>query len=99
MKAGMTLYVRTDTKVNEDKVPEEVFEAHLKYLYDYSKKHSLVGGGYMDRPGGMVIFEAENIESAHEITKRDPLVLGGYYKYDLIPWELVIVSKKQSFDS
>ncbi|MCH4886148.1 hypothetical protein EZV73_01145 [Acidaminobacter sp. JC074] len=94
MKAGMTLYVRRDTKANEEKVAEEIFEAHLKYLYDYSKDHSLVGGGFMDRPGGMVIFEAKDIEDAHKITRKDPLIAGGYYTYELIPWELVIVSKK-----
>ena len=93
MKEGMTLYVRTDLKKNDKKVPDEIFEAHLKYLYDYSKKHSLVGGGYIDRPGGMVIFESESLEQAHQLTQDDPIILNGYFSYELIPWELVIVSK------
>ncbi|GEM_PF-1285624 len=93
MKPGMTLYVRTDLKKNDKKVPDEIFEAHLKYLYDYSKNHSLVGGGYIDRPGGMVIFEAESLEQAHQLTQEDPIILNGYYSYELKPWELVIVSK------
>jgi len=93
MKAGMTLFVRNDRRITKDKIEEHVFEEHLKYLFELSKMRTLVGGGYVNEPGGMVIFEASNLDEAHEITKNDPIIHAGYFDYDLKEWELVIVSK------
>lgn len=93
MKAGMTLYIRNDRRISDDKIEAHVFEDHLKYLFELSKTRTVVGGGYVNEPGGMVLFEASDLNEAHEITKKDPIIHTGYFDYDLKEWELVIVSR------
>ncbi|MBI9015327.1 MAG: hypothetical protein JEZ08_24045 [Clostridiales bacterium] len=93
MKPGMTLYIRNDRRISNDEIEAHVFDDHLKYLFELSKTRTVVGGGYVNEPGGMVVFEASDLNEAREITKKDPIIHAGYFDYDLKEWELVIVSK------
>ncbi len=94
MKPGMTLYIRLDYRKTKEDIDESIYDAHLKYLYDYAKDMTLVGGGYLNEPGGMVIFEAASLEDAHLITGQDPIIKSGHYGYDLKAWEVIVASKK-----
>lgn len=94
MKQGNILYVRIDYKVNGAKVTKLDFEDHLRYLKGIAKERLFMGGGFTEKPGGMIIFEAQDITEAKKISNGDPLILRNLYRYDLIEWEMVILSKE-----
>lgn len=51
-----------------------VVPLHIEYWKDLNlKKYS--GGPFSDRSGGLIIFEAKNIEGATKIAMSDPFVL------------------------
>lgn len=93
MKVGNILYVRTDYKIDGAKVTNLDFEDHLNYLEGIAKERFFMGGGFTKKPGGMIIFEANNIEEAKKISNGDPLISRNLYRYDLIEWEMVILTK------
>lgn len=93
MKIGNILYVRTDYKIDGAKVTKLDFEDHLRYLEGVAKERFFMGGGFTEKPGGMIIFEAKNIDEAKEISNGDPLISRNLYRYDLTEWEMVILSK------
>ena len=92
MKAGNILYVRTDYKVGGAKVKKSDFEEHLKYLEGVAKERFFMGGGFTEKSGGMIIFEAKDKAEAKKIADGDPLVSRNLYRYDLVEWEMVIMN-------
>lgn len=95
MEIGNILYIRTDYKIEDTTTTEKDITAHLTYLESVADKRFFMGGGYVKKPGGMIIFEACDIEEAHRICQQDPLIIKGLYRYDLLEWELAILSKEQ----
>ncbi|GAA0179567.1 hypothetical protein SH2C18_24120 [Clostridium sediminicola] len=93
MKKGNILYVRTDYKIDGAKVTKLDFEDHLKYLEDIAKERFFMGGGFTKKLGGMIVFEANNIEEAEKISNGDPLISRKLYRYELVEWEMVILSE------
>ncbi len=56
--------------------PEKIRAAvpqHIEYWHSL-KLNKYLGGPFSDRSGGMITFEAENIEEATRITNNDPFV-------------------------
>ena len=93
MKIGNVLYVRKDYKVDGAKVTKLDFEDHLRYLEGIAKERFFMGGGFIKKPGGMIIFEAKDIAEAKKISNGDPLILRNLYRYELIEWEMVVLTK------
>lgn len=93
MKQGNILYVRADYKVEGAKVTKSDFEDHLRYLEGIAKERFFMGGGFTEKPGGMIIFEAQDITEAKKISDGDPLIFRSLYRYELTEWEMVILSK------
>lgn len=93
MKKGNILYVRTDYKIDGAKVSKLHFEDHLRYLEGVAKERFFMGGGFTKIPGGMIIFEAKNIDEAEKISNGDPLISRKLYRYELVEWEMVILSE------
>lgn len=94
MKRGNILYVRTDIKIDGAKISKQDFEDHLQYLEGVARERFFMGGGYVKKPGGMIVFEAKGTEEAKKIVNGDPLISRNLYRYDLTEWEMVIVSNK-----
>lgn len=94
MKKGDKLFVRTDYKVQGAKVGAGDFNDHIKYLKGIAANRYFVGGGFLNRDGGMIIFKAKDLEEAKEISDNDPIIKRGFYSYELNEWELVIIADK-----
>lgn len=92
MKRGNILYVRTDIKIDGANVTKQDFEDHLQYLEGIARERFFMGGGFVKKSGGMIVFEAKDIEEAKKIVNGDPLISRNLYRYDLSEWKMVIVS-------
>lgn len=89
----MKYFVRTDTRVGDLGVDNQTREDHFVYLQNLAKSHFLLAGIFKDIPGGMIIFKSENFDEADKLCKNDPVILSGYYKYNLVEWEVLIETK------
>lgn len=88
------LFMRLDIKIQDMAVPQEDFQAHIEYLTLMANSHYLKGGGFVNEPGGMIIFESRDIEEARSISDRDPIIKKGYYRYELKEWQIALDSEK-----
>jgi uncharacterized protein YciI len=57
-------------------VPErlrQIVPAHVRYWHS-AKVNGYMGGPFADRSGGLVSFEASNLEEATELILQDPFI-------------------------
>lgn len=94
MKKGDKLFVRIDYRVNEAKFGTNDFNDHINYIKNVSKDRYLIGGGFTNKNGGMIIFKAKDLDEAKKIADNDPLIKRNLYTYDLNEWDLVILSNE-----
>lgn len=87
------LYVRIDYKIGEKDLTNQEFQDHLTYVENVAKERYLIGGGFSNTNGGMILFEAGNFEEAQKIAQNDPIIKKGFYRCDIFEWDLVILSK------
>lgn len=59
---------------NDPEKIRDIVPAHIKYWKD-SKPTNYSGGPFADRSGGLILFEAENMEMATEMAMNDPFVV------------------------
>ncbi|RAK11235.1 YCII-related domain-containing protein [Halanaerobium saccharolyticum] len=57
-----------------------------------AEERCFVGGGFVDELGGMIIFEAKDLEEAKKIADNDPLMKRNLYTYELFEWEVSVLS-------
>lgn len=93
MREKEQYFIRIDHQVIKEKLPKDLFDNHLSYLAEISKERTFYGGGFIHNPGGMIIFQADNVAIAKIICDNDPIIKSGYYSYTLNEWEVVIASK------
>jgi uncharacterized protein YciI len=86
----MTRFVRFDQKIGKEKLSETEFQAHLEFMEKSAEERSMMAGGFVGDPGGMVVFEAQSLKQARGWASRDPLFESGKYKFQLYEWSLVI---------
>lgn len=96
MKEQSVLYVRTDYKLDERVVTEEEAMASMEYLQQLANERYLLAGvfGNMETEeidGAMILFEANDLEEAQKISDEDPIIKGGFYRYELKCWNLMVV--------
>lgn len=87
------LFVRRDSKVDGPKMSELDFQEHIDYLTGISEERFFMGGGYREHPGGMIIFEAKDLDEAARLSDKDPIIKKNYYTYELLEWDIAIKSK------
>lgn len=95
MKEQSVLYVRTDYKLDERVVTEEEAMASMEYLQQLANERYLLAGvfGNMETEeidGAMILFEAKDLEEAQKISDEDPIIKGGFYRYELKCWNLMV---------
>jgi len=93
LKKGSILYVRIDNKIAGKDMSCEDFSEHLAYVKNIASERYLMGGGFGDVDGGMLLFEARNFEEAEKIACKDPIIVRGIYRYELYEWNLVVLSE------
>ncbi len=92
MKKGDKLFVRIDYKNEELEITEKDFQDHVEYLKGVAAERYFVGGGFSNAIGGMIIFEAKDLEEAKMIAKKDPIIERGLFRVKVYEWDLVILS-------
>lgn len=53
----------------------ELISDHIRY-WNSNKPCDYSGGPFSDQSGGLILFKVENIETANELIKNDPFVIG-----------------------
>ncbi len=59
---------------NDPEKIRDIIPSHIKYWKD-SKPINYSGGPFSDRSGGLILFEAENMEAATELATNDPFIV------------------------
>ena len=93
MEKGRALYVRIDRKIRGKELPRQDFQDHLDYMRSLAKERYLVGGGFSNVSGGLILFEAMDLEEAQKIARHDPLIKRGFYECDVFEWKLEVLSE------
>lgn len=94
VKKGDKLFVRIDYRNNKKEFGTNDYKDHIDYLEDIAAERFFIGGGFENEKGGMVIFKANNLREAKEITENDPIIKRGFYTYKIYKWNLVLLSDK-----
>lgn len=92
MKKGDRLFVRIDHRIAHNEFGPTDFNDHVEYLQNVATKRFFIGGGFANKVGGMIIYKARDLEEAKEIAENDPLIQRNLYTYELVEWDLVILS-------
>lgn len=93
MKKGTVLYIREDYRVEGVEITEKDFQDHIAYLEKIAKERYLLCGGFTEKAGGMIIFEASSKAEALKIASGDPLIARKLFTTDITPWEMLVVTK------
>ncbi|MCL2514259.1 MAG: YciI family protein [Oscillospiraceae bacterium] len=93
IKKGDKLYVRIDYKAGQKGMTNQDLQDHLAYIQNIAGERYLIGGGFSNADGGMIIMEADSLEEARRIFEKDPLIERAFYRFDLFEWGLVIISE------
>lgn len=59
MKKGSRLYVKIDYRIEGKNITEQDFQDHLSYVENIGRERYLIGGGFSNTDGGMILFEGE----------------------------------------
>lgn len=85
----MNRFVRMDQKIGAEALTEKEFEDHLRFMERSAKERTMMAGGFVGDPGGMVVFEAKTLQEAKEWARRDPLFATGKYAFQMYEWKVV----------
>lgn len=79
---------------NWTEVEERIVNEHFSYLKEMlSQKKLILAGktdGLNDKTFGIVIFEANSLEKAHEIMNNDPAIIKGIMIGELFPYRIAL---------
>ncbi len=94
MKKNDKLFVRIDHMNPDSDSTSADFEEHSGYVRALSAERYLIAGGFRNAKGGMIVFEAKDIDEAKTITEKDPFIMKKLFSYELYEWELFILSEE-----
>jgi uncharacterized protein YciI len=87
----MPLFVKIERGIVDKPTFDQSVPAHVAYVKELNEKgHNARSGYWGDFGGGMLLFEADNLEQAQEIVENDPLVKDGCVSYELHEWCIVV---------
>jgi uncharacterized protein YciI len=83
--------VPTFVKIEKGLVPKAEFDRHVAAHRDYVRRLASEGrrarsGYWAERGGGMMVFEARDLDEARRVVEEDPLVRAGCVAYELHEW-------------
>ena len=67
----------------------EIQKGHMEHINSMAKTGKLVMAGPFENGGeyrGILIFDVESLEEANELANKDPAVVAGRLKLELIEW-------------
>ena len=93
MKKDDILFVRVDYRVEGPDMTDKDVAEHIAYVGALAKERYMLGGGFLSADGGMMVFEADNLDEAQKITMQDPLIAKGFYRAEVYEWQLMVLSE------
>jgi uncharacterized protein YciI len=87
----MPWFVKIEKGVVEKATFDQFVPAHRDYVRRLIQQgHQAKTGYWQDRGGGMMLFQAANLQEAEAIMAQDPLIQSGCVDYQLHEWCLVV---------
>jgi uncharacterized protein YciI len=82
-------------KIEKGVVKKDIFDqsvpAHKAYVKNLiAKGHQAKTGYWAEQGGGMLLFQASNLEEAKAIVAQDPLIQNDCVTYELHEWKIVV---------
>jgi uncharacterized protein YciI len=87
----MPWFVKIETGIVDKSTFDQFVPAHKAYVRSLILQgHHAKTGYWKELGGGMLIFQAENLEAAKAIAAADPLIQNGCVNYELHEWCIVV---------
>ena len=87
----MPSFVKIEKGIVDKKTFDQHISAHIEYIQSLNLcGHQAKTGYWADGGGGMLIFEAKNMQEAQEIVNNDPLIKNNCVTYELHEWKIVV---------
>ncbi len=87
----MPWFVKIESGIVEKPEFDRHVPAHLDYVRDLiAKGHQAQTGYWENEAGGMLIFQAANLDEARAIVAADPLIQNNCVTYTLHEWHRVL---------
>jgi uncharacterized protein YciI len=81
------IYTPGSSWTDEAGKQQAIVQQHVAYQDEQYGKHiMLMGGPFIDRPGGMAVFNIETKIQLDAILAQDPSVVAGFYIVAIYPW-------------
>ena len=84
LRRGSKYYVRGNYTVKGSSFTEKDYQDHLSYIESVARERYLIGGGFSNIDGGMILFAADNFDKAQRVAWNDPLMERDIYRFDLL---------------
>ena len=85
----MRLFVKLERGIVAKEVFDRFVPAHKEYVLGLNARGRKASTGYWaDLGGGMMLFEAANLEDARAVVALDPLVQNGCVSWELHEWKI-----------
>lgn len=87
----MATFVKIERGIVDKAIFDQYVAAHKSYVQQLIREgHKAKTGYWQERGGGMLVFEADSLESALAIVAQDPLVINNCVEYELHEWCIVV---------
>jgi Uncharacterized protein conserved in bacteria len=87
----MPWFVKIEEGIVDKPNFDQYVPAHKAYVQDLiAKGHRAKTGYWVQRGGGMLLFEADSMDEAEAIVAQDPLVQHNCVKYKLHEWCIIV---------
>lgn len=87
----MPWFVKIEEGIVDKPIFDQYVPAHVAFVKDLIiKGHHAKTGYWGQRGGGMLLFEADDLDQAKDIIAQDPLVLNGCVNYKIYEWCVVV---------
>lgn len=87
----MPWFVKIEKGIVDKSIFDQFVPAHKDYVKSLiAKGHQAKTGYWGERGGGMMLFEATDIEEAKKIVAQDPLIQNGCVDYQIHEWRIVV---------
>ena len=87
----MPTFVKIERGIVDKTVFDRHVSAHLEYVGQLvAQGHKAKSGYWAEMGGGMLVFEADSLESAQKIVALDPLIANNCVEYELHEWCIVV---------
>lgn len=87
----MPWFVKIEKGIVDKKIFDQYVPAHKAYIQALiARGHQARTGHWKELGGGMLLFEANDLEEARAIVAQDPLVQNYCVEYELHEWCIVV---------